>query len=225
MVSLNTMLEYNELIKANKEYRQKHSRYEKPYRQARKIDWNVIYQFTNSEIRNKVLYYLNKFGCRININLDVVDGIRNAHKKSIPFIDALRNQTLLDINFNKVILIYCTKFKFSEIIATVFHNFSSIGHRFSHVASSKLLHQINPNLFMMWDNAIISTLNLGKKPNDYAEEYLPRMKNLLNQMIQRQMDSQQITRQEAINQLDNIQQNKTPPKLLDEYLWIKTRKR
>lgn len=218
------MLKYEDLKGSNKKYIMKFYQYEPPYKKAQKINWNNLYQFTDKEINKQVIHYLNKFRCRIKITPTLPEKIRKAHIKTIPYLDSLRNEKLWEIKLNDIIRIYNQKTTYTDAIQTIFETFSNIGERFKHVATSKLLHQINPDIFMMWDNAIINSLNIGKKSADYVYTYLPTIKGQLCQLINEISHNEEISRKEAIDKINKIQLGKTPLKIIDEYYWIKTRK-
>ena len=216
-------LNYNKLYESNKIYGIKYGKYNRAWMEAQKIQWNLLYDLPDSAIRNDVLNFLNKFGCRIHINSEVIQGIKIAHRDTIPYIDALKNENLWNLKMDKEIIIYNKNFIHDNVIYTIFDAFSNIGHRFSHVAASKLLHQINPFIFMMWDNGIIKHYEIKKNSNDYVYKFLPLMKEKLNQFIKSYMEELNINRDKAIIQLNKYKKHKTILKLLDEYNWLHNR--
>ena len=216
-------LNYKILFEANRVYGEKYKRYNVSWKKPQKTQWNNLYESSDLLVKKQVLKFLNEFGCRIPVTKVVIQGIKKAHLASIPYIDALRNESLCDLNFDLDVVIYDKAFTLGQTIYAVFDFFSNIGHRFSHVAASKLLHQVNPHVFMMWDNGITKHYGVRKNSEDYVYKFLPLMKEKLNQVVHTYMNDFNVNRIEAITKLNNYRDNKTLLKLLDEYNWLLTR--
>jgi hypothetical protein len=75
----------------------------------------------------------------------------------------------------------------------------------------------------MWDNGIIEHYKVRKNSYGYVYEFLPLMKEKLNQVIISYMEEFNVSRTEATKQLNNYKKQKTLLKLLDEYNWLYTR--
>ena len=146
-------INYKMIYEANKIYGEKYKKYNVAWINAQRIQWNKLNELSDLIIEKEVLKYLNGLGCRIQITDEVTQGIKNAHLATIPYIDAIRNEDLWNLELDKEIVIYNQQTTLGHSIYAVFDTFSNIGHHFSHVAASKLLHQINPFIFMMWARA------------------------------------------------------------------------
>jgi len=217
-------INYNVLYEANRIYGEKYKKYNVSWINAQRIQWNKLNELSDLIIEKVVLKYLNGFGCRIQITDEVTQGIKKAHLTTVPYIDALRNEALWDLDLDEEIMIYNQKQTLGQTIYAVFDAFTNIGYHFSHVAASKLLHQINPFIFMMWDNGIIGHYGVRKNSEDYVYRFLPLMKEKLNRVIQSYMDDFNVDRTEAVAQLNSYRRHKTVLKLLDEYNWLIIRK-
>jgi len=216
-------LNYKLLYEANRVYGEIYGKYNVAWIRSNKTQWDKLYELSGAIIEKQVLKFLNEFGCRIPVTDAVIEGIRKAHLATIPYIDALRNEVLWDLDLDEEIMIYSQKHTLGQTICAVFDAFSNIGYRFSHVAASKLLHRVNPFIFMMWDNGIISHYGVRKNSEDYVYRFLPLMKDKLNQVIQSYMDDFNMDRAETVKWLNSYKKHKTLLKLLDEYNWLHTR--
>ncbi len=82
---------------------------------------------------------------------------------------------------------------------------------FGGVGTSKLIHGINPNLFVMWDNGISEHYGCYPNSTGYINFMRLMQEEILNILKKHRKD-------------DIIKEtNKTLPKLLDEYNWINFR--
>lgn len=124
------------------------------------------------------------------------------------------------MNLKKEVYIDDNKLQVGDLLYHVFKRFRDIGYHLREVTSSKLLHHINPNLFIMRDNKIMKAYGVKGTPRDYVFHFLPLMKEFLNQVIESYSKDLDVTREEAIDTLNKYRPDKTLVKLLDEYNWI-----
>jgi hypothetical protein len=198
---------------------------------ARKfVDWKNLYDLPNSEVKRKVIGFLNKWHCRLPVSDELAEGIKDAHKQMIPFLAALENETLEDFDFQKEKEIEGKKISNEEILTKVFDCFSNIGNKFKGVAASKLLSLINPNLFVMWDTPICQAYGI-RSPTEpyyrdkmYVPDFFPLMKQKGNSVILSYMEEHNCSRKEAIEGINNLKKGRPLAKLLDEYNWVKNSK-
>ncbi|MYC07180.1 MAG: hypothetical protein F4X57_08420 [Chloroflexi bacterium] len=92
---------------------------------------------------------------------------------------------------------------------------------FSSTAASKILHAINPSLFIMWDDAIRGGYGLGSdtKGKGYAYRFLPRMQRLAEFAIRQVVENEGHSREDAISSL--VSCGNSLAKVLDEYNYVK----
>jgi len=193
-----------------------------------KTDWQNLQILTIEEMKNGVIWFLNKWGCRIGPQRThdiVAKGIKGRSLETAPFLEALNDETLGDINFDKTKEVGHRKLSNSKIIHHVFSMFCDIGYRFRWVATSKVLHMINPKLFVMWDNDICAGYLLSLSASSYAYRFMPLMKQEVNEAVNTCMKNQNCNRNTAIKEIMQTCDGKTLAKLVDEYNWIKYRKR
>ena len=84
---------------------------------------------------------------------------------------------------------------------------------------------INPKLFVMWDNDICAGYLLSLSASSYAYRFMPLMKQEINEAVNTYMKNQNCNRNTAIKEIMQTCDGKTLAKLVDEYNWIKYRKR
>lgn len=214
-------LSYLDVFKANDLFRRLPNTFDREWIHAKKfVDWDNLYNLSDEEVMRRVVKFLNRWSSHIPKRIEVVHGIKEAHRDSLPYLDALRNENLWDIDFNKEIIVYNKKYSSGELILNVFKFFRDIGYHLREVAASKLLHHINPNLFIMWDNKIMKKYGVKRSAHSYAYDFLPQMKTLLNEVIDSYMQDNDVDRSTAILELNSHSKHKTMVKLLDEYNWI-----
>lgn len=85
----------------------------------------------------------------------VIQELQRAIHNASTYYGALRGNQLGNLNVLTMITIAGNPIPVSQVIIGVYEGFSQVRPRFGPVPSSKLMHMALPDLFMMWDNAII----------------------------------------------------------------------
>ena len=171
---------------------------------------------------------MNKWGCRIGpeeIHDIVAKGIKGRCMEAAPFFKALDEETLEDIDFDQTKQASFRRLSNYRIIHQVFSLFCDIGHRFRWTATSKVLHMINPKLFVMWDNDICAGCLLALNAASYSYKFMPSMQREINEAISTYMKDHNSNRITAIKEVMSVCDGKTLAKLVDEYNWIKYTKK
>lgn len=215
-------MHYRDLFKAAEIYRD-NTAWDSAYFEFKdSINWLDLHNLSNNEVKSIVIGFLNNWKCRIPATENLAERIKNTYKQAIPYLAALNSETLgiIDFNQKKDIVGEREQLLNSKIVYIVFSMFSNIGDRFRWVATSKMLHLINPKLFVMWDNPICDAYHLQVGASSYAYEFLPKMKEEANEVITTYMKDYDNNRDEAIKQIES-KYGKTLAKLIDEYNWIK----
>jgi len=128
----------------------------------------------------------------------------------------LKNFKLEDANFDDD--------KLTEKIEEVFDKIATgCSPRYESTDTSKILHTIIPDLFVMWDRKIRKGI-LGDENRNwgavYAIEFLPKMQEELREAIEICMKEKKLDKQKAIRYIVGLCDNKTLPKLIDEYNYM-----
>ncbi len=189
--------------------------------QARRfVDWQNLHELSDREVMRKVVKFLNQWSSHIKKTPEVVTGIKEAYRVTLPALQLLQPETLWDLNLKKEVYLEDKALQVRDVLYHIFKRFRDIGYHLREVASSKLLHHINPNLFIMWDNKIMKAYGVKGTPRDYVIDFLPLMKDKANQVIESYSEEHDLTRNDAIDILNSYRPDKTLVKLLDEYNWI-----
>jgi len=157
----------------------------------------------------------------------MAERIKEAYRKSIPFLRVLENETLENLDFEKKTDIDGKEYVNEEILQKVFADFCQVGYKFKGVAASKVLSLINPHLFVMWDTRICKAYGIRDpstpyvRDEQYASPFMPLMKQKANQVITSYMKDKKCSREEAINTINHFRQWRPLAKLLDEYNWMR----
>lgn len=93
--------------------------------------------------------------------------------------------------------------------------------RYESTDASKILHTLLPNLIVMWDDKIRDGMSVGKRGIDYANVFLPKVQEELEEAIRTCMDERNLTCIGAIAYIREQCDGKTLAKLADEYNYMK----
>lgn len=166
-------MHYKELFKKHKLFKDYDDKWYDMSRQ--KTDWQNLQNLTIEEVKNEIIWFLNKWRCRIGPEriLDLVaKGIKGRCVEAASLLEILNSETLEDIDFEQNKKVGHKQISNSRIIHNVFSMFSNIGYRFRWTATSKVLHMINPKLFVMWDDAICDGYFLALSAPSYAYRFM-----------------------------------------------------
>lgn len=134
-------------------------------------------------------------------------------KKTLAETKHLRGKMILDVDFDEHIVIDGERKKVSDVMKKAFN--ASGGYGGSSASSSKILHVINPELFVMWDEAIWRHyVGRDNTARGYVDRFLPEMKRMAEAM-----DAEK----GAVKLLTPCSHSQA--KVLDEYNFMETRPR
>jgi len=115
------------------------------------------------------------------------------------------------LNYNKIMS------KVSQIFNKVALYYDD--YRYQSTAASKILHAINPSLYIMWDSKIREGI-LGHRDNrysnDYSEHFIPKMVKNCNEIIQDFIVENNATDSDFYDFVSGASDGKTITKLLDQ---------
>ena len=214
-------MDYQKLRRATELFREDEVAYDFAWVEAKKIDWQNLYDLPVEEVKEKVIRFLNRWKCRLPCSDELAERIKKTHRQLVPLLGALEGETLEDMDFEKMRSLGDEKLKNSDIIRRIFDKTSDMGtYGYRPVPASKLLHMINPKLFVMWDNNIGREYVPKLDGDHYAYEFLPRMQQEANEAIETFMKDMGLDRIAAIKEIEN-RYGRTLAKLVDEYNYIK----
>jgi hypothetical protein len=103
-------------------------------------------EVTLQEIRGNVILFLNRWKCMVKDDDATAEAIKKILVKSKGTLQNLSYKSILDVDT-------LSNFQMNEISA-LYSEFDTIP-RFGPTATSKVMHILNPDLFVMWDSAIL----------------------------------------------------------------------
>ena len=98
--------------------------------------------------------FINRWRCRVVNSPESARALQQAVSRISPLLSSLAGATIQGIDFAESIHKRDTTVTTIEAIDETFRSLSSIGFHFGDTAASKLLHLLQPNLFVMWDGPI-----------------------------------------------------------------------
>jgi hypothetical protein len=135
--------------------------------------------------------------------------------KVSPIIQSLKDARLEDLNFDDD--------QVSDGIEQVFDSVRDCSWKHESTDTSKIIHTIVPDLFVMWDRNIRKGI-LGDVERNwgavYVVDFLPKMQKEIHECISSFMSETQKDRVESIGSLRELCDDKPLPKLIDEYNYM-----
>lgn len=160
---------------------------------------------------NKAYYRYNTFDEKHYMKL----------KRIIKYYDkilkSLKDFTLDEVDFNKEFTLNNKSRKAEDLIKGIYEKLVKV---VGVTGASKTLHLLNPQLFMMWDVAIRKGYGCRKDGKSYVN-FMKRMQLEINEAIDSYCDKYQCSKRTAIKKLSELCDNKSLPKLMDEYNYVK----
>ena len=159
----------------------------------------------------RLVEFLNRFLCRMNYSYvgELAPHLRNA----VHFLNLLTSEDILHMDFNARVEIEGNWVSYGEVIEKCYgHLLKCRGVGLT--VASKILHTINPNLFVMWDGAIIDGYSLP-----YAGHFLPEMQRLAKCAVSQVIKEECLSRNDAVESLAPC--GNSLAKVLDEYNYVK----
>lgn len=173
-------------------------------------------QLTVEQVTDEIITgFLNKWGCRLARNNHdfLAKRIKEASVQIKEDLQGLNGAKLIDLDLDRS----------GNAITRCYQAMVGIGQGFSHTAASKLLHMINPELFVMWDRPMRMSYKEDYAIREDAAGYLDFMKKMqegLQKVLKSFPDSKEGCPAEFLANKLGITTHKTLVKHLDEYNWI-----
>lgn len=175
--------------------------------------------------------FLNRWKCRVQNTPQSARTIQTTLHNLLPYLQVLNNFTVVNLNFTQTVNVNNNQMTVSRVIEHYYTTVRNIGNRFAATATSKLLHILQPELFVMWDKDILAHY---KQNNPQVSDsgqgycvYLQIMQQVARQVYQ-SFQNAVLNPPAGANQNPavylSIQTNYNPPKTLakylDEYNWV-----
>lgn len=191
-------------------------------------EWESTPFISDGEIE-KLFGFIKKWDFHFRVDQDNIVKFREVYSLVYPLLKELRTETIHEVDFEKKMgrqsLVTC-----SQVIFIIFEEIAHSFPRYESTDTSKIIHTIHPDLFVMWDDSICyNVLKISKMKTatgyDYAYRFMPLMKKEINEAIETYMKDHDCSRKEAIENLSKSQGNKTLAKLIDEYNYARFTRR
>jgi len=186
------------------------SYYDEYFRDKNREVWNDPDSISLAEV-DRLILFLNQWASHYENSplqqRQLLEAIRRVH----PLLQPLHGTTLLSIDF--------TDTRIRSNIQHAFETIASCGTKYEATATSKILHTVEPGLFVMWDNCIRLAYAVTGTARDYSERFLPRMRCLALRAVGEYEQAHAVTRDVAIEDL--TQCGHTLAKVLDEFNYAK----
>ncbi len=215
-------MNFEDLLEGIKYYNDKYPHWNISYDDWRKKGddyWLHLEKLDESQLKNQVLSFLNKWLCRASYNS--TPALKLALERSASLYLALQNESLITIDFNATKNIGGQSLSNAEIIKKIMSNLLDVQPKFGPVPASKLMHMAIPDLFIMWDKNIKKQYGI---PDYYSSNHAVWYVKFLN-MMQIQINHvttdyariHNVSNQDAIPQIMEHDNNLTIPRILDKY--------
>ena len=218
---------FEDIQKGSEKYHREHRTYVEIYDNyfASRADpsrWRDESTLDADEV-NALMTFLRGFGWRTSPSYH--DKLSHWLRETLSYTNHLCDKTLLDVQFDEPIAIGNRQLSVEQIMK---HSFDTISKcpRVGSTFASKILHAINPDLFVMWDYKIsvidgvinrMDNRDVGTA-NHYVDHFLTPMQRLAKCSISQIMDIGNVPRADAVSSL--IPCSHSLPKVLDEYNFV-----
>ena len=162
--------------------------------------------------------FLNGFGSKMAYKHQ--GELMSRLEQTLRLTSHLCEKTLLDVDFLEATSVDGERLTISEVIHRSWVTISKCSD-VDLVVASKILHAINPELFVMWDTKIIVKHGAISISFRYSDRFLPKMQQLAECAISQIMDAESISRESAIDSLTRCSHSLA--RVLDEYNFVLTR--
>lgn len=195
-----------------------YDRYYWDYRSAHsETSWYSIAGPSDGEV-GRLILFLNQWATHYgNQPLDRAN-LAAAVLKTTLLRQALKFLDIVEVDFQAQILPGKTV---GEIAKEVFATVMSARGRQDATGASKILHMLNPDFFIMWDEAIRRGYAVEATPNDYAFRFLPLMQMKLRKVVGSYISDNQTPPSLAVSNLRSLRAHRSLPKMIDEFNYEK----
>ena len=218
-------MNYKELIKGARSFKNVPlARFYDEYMEEKNYqEWEERRSLSDSVVR-KLFEFINSWDRHFEQERDKIAEFRNAYKNIYALLRELERETIYNIAFEEKVG-KSTLITHSQAIFLIFEEIAHCFKRYESTDTSKIIHTLNPRLFVMWDNAICYHI-LGIEPTkrasgyDYAYRFMPLMQRTVKKIIKSYMGKYRCNQEEVVKRISQCGDNKTLAKLIDEYNWI-----
>jgi len=181
---------------------------------------------------NLIKGFLNKWKTRVKNCQDSANALRQNMSTMSSYLRALMPISIESINFQQHVRINSRLMTVGIAVERCYEILRGTGHRIGPTATAKILHILQPRVFVMWDGAILDCFrrrNIGITDSGQGYRcFLEEMRKTAHQVIQnfnnRSLSPPAAPGQSPSDYLSkrlSYDPQKTIAKFLDEYYWLK----
>ena len=169
------------------------------------------------EVRSLLVWFLNKWGCRLRNDNITASNLKNCIVDAHPELLAVQNHSILNFDFELPMNM--------ERIENIFKRFwdyrSQITNNFGPTATSKTLHIINPDLFTMWDDEIKAHHGFPIGSGNEYVQFLIQAKGIAEGLVNECIERYGIEDPALwLSQNLNLNPSLSLVKFIDEFNWL-----
>lgn len=178
------------------------------------VDVGFSETITDEEVE-RIRLFVNRWGTRCQWTVEqLTDAINSVQ----PELSALNDLSIFNIDFQASP--QGEKESFGGMIEYIFECIATCApNRRETTGASKVLHMLNPELFVMWDERIRAGYSSSISARSYAKEFLVRIQKVINKAIREAEAQLNLHQNLAIEKL--CQCGHTLAKVIDEYNYVK----
>jgi len=185
-------------------------------------EWDNPSQLSDKEVK-KLFEFIVKWDSHFGQERNQVVQFKQAYQKVFPLFKQLKREKIYKISYEKKIEYPDGNLlRLQEAVSIIFNTIANCFHRYESTDTSKIIHTINPEFFVMWDRGIRSSFlgNEEGKGEDYAHRFIPRMYEEIREGIESFTRENHCSEEEAVKRISLLADNKSLAKLLDEYNYV-----
>jgi hypothetical protein len=160
----------------------------------------------------RLLRFLNQWASHHPSDPDARAGFKRAYLDVLPRLRVLQGLSLLEAAFGSGVV---------QDVEAVFEGIARSGGRYASTATSKILHVLNPQLFVMWDSAIRGAYGVDASSCDYAKRFLPRVQRQAKEAVDSYTRNGRADPVTAVQDLEGLCDGRPLAKLVDEHNYCK----
>jgi hypothetical protein len=164
----------------------------------------------------RLILFLNQWSTHYENTRVTQQSLLDAIRSVFPLFRALEAESLLGIDFKRQLT---PGTSVSQTIERIFERIASCGRKYEAVGATKIIHTINPELFVMCDSSTRGGYAVNGHGYDYGHRFLPRIQKLVRHAIGEYIKTHSGAQEQAIAALRKC--GHTLAKVLDEYNYTK----
>jgi len=174
-------------------------------------------------IAERIIKFLGSYGCHTPNSPAVVCGLVKAIENTACYLRELAEYTIENVDFDREVKTQGggESKTVKDIVEHLYKKFDEIP-RIGTTSTGKIMHVLQPKLFIMWDKGIRDNYSISENSIGYYR-FLTRIKTrakAIDSVFQGLYPDQRQTPATYLSQKFNIDPHKTLTKFIDEYNWM-----